>query len=310
MSDFTSSGWSIYIGALTIVGLLGCLWLLIIASKRTVMAGDNSTGHVFDGDIKEMNNPLPLWWMVLFIITVVFSFAYLWFFPGLGSAPGSLGWSSEQQFRDEEAAARQQITAVYARFKPMSAEELSRDASAMAIGERLFINTCATCHGSDARGSKSFPDLTQPASARLAAATPEAIRDIIVNGRTGMMPPMGAAVGNADDVRNVANYVLSLAGSPHDNVAAQLGAAKFAACAACHGNKGQGNQALGAPRLADKYWLHGWGEQAIIQTVTQGRTNVMPPQGARFTPEQLQVLTAYVWKLSQSQVNPAGATKP
>lgn len=300
MSDFIHGGWSIYIGALTIISLIACLWLLIVASKRTVMAADNSTGHVFDGDIVEMNHPLPLWWMVLFVITVVFSFAYLWFFPGLGSAPGSLGWSSEQEWRDDEAAARERIAAIYAPFKTMSAEHLSRDPAAMAIGERLFINTCATCHGSDARGSKGFPDLTQPASARLAAATPEAIRDIIVNGRTGTMPPMAAAIGSADDVRNVAHYVLSLAGSPHDNVAAQLGQAKFTACAACHGNKGQGNQALGAPRLADKYWLHGWGEQAIVQAVTQGRSSVMPPQGARFTPEQLQVLTAYVWKLGQS----------
>ena len=144
----------------------------------------------------------------------------------------------------------------------MAAEALAKDPQAMAIGERLFVNNCAQCHGSDARGSKGFPNLTD--SDWLYGGTPDKIKETITGGRQGNMPPMAAAVGTAEDVKNVAHYVLSLSGSPHNSVAAQLGKAKFAACAACHGADGKGNQALGAPNLTDKVWLHGWGEQAIV----------------------------------------------
>ena len=119
-------------------------------------------------------------------------------------------------------------------------------------------------------------------------------------GRAGAMPPMAAAVGNGEDVRNVANYVLSLSGSPHDNVAAQLGKSKFVACAACHGPEGKGNTAIGAPNLADKIWLHGFGEETVVRAVTQGWQNVMPAQAGRMTEAQIRVLAAYVWSLSQS----------
>lgn len=114
------------------------------------------------------------------------------------------------------------------------------------------------------------------------------------------MPPMAAAVGSAEDLRNLANCVLSLSDSPHNALAAQLGKAKFAVCAACHGADGKGNQALGAPNLTDKIWLHGFGEQAIVQIVTLGKNNPMPAQAPRVTPEQIHVLAGYVWSLSQA----------
>ncbi len=297
MSDFVSSGWSLYVAIVTILGLVACLALLVIAARRRVMAGDNTTGHVWDEDLREMNNPLPRWWMVLFVLTVVFSFGYLYFYPGLGSAPGSLGWSSTAAHATEVQKARDAAAPLYARFAALPADQLARDPQAMAIGERLFVNNCATCHGSDARGSKGFPDLTD--NDWLHGGTPEKIEETITKGRVGQMPPMAAAVGDAKDVRNVANYVLSLSGSPHDNIAAQLGKAKFAACAACHGMDGKGNQALGAPNLTDKVWLHGWGEEAITAMVNNGKTNVMPAHGSRFSPEQIHVLAAYVWQLSQ-----------
>ena len=173
----------------------------------------------------------------------------------------------------------------------------------MAIGERLFANNCATCHGADARGSKGFPNLTD--HDWLYGGTPEKIVETITDGRQGTMPPIAAAVGNSDDVRNVANYVLSLSGSPHDSIAASKGRAKFAVCAACHGADGKGNQALGAPNLTDAIWLHGWGEEAIVAMVTNGKTNVMPAHGSRLTPQQIHVLAAYVWGLSnQAPVAP------
>lgn len=297
MSDFSSSAWSFFIGAMTIGGLVACLWLLFVASKRIPMADDNSTGHVFDEDLVEMNNPLPRWWMVLFILTVVFAFAYVVVFPGLGSLPGQLGWTSQNQLQAEQLAADTAMGQVYAEFNKQSTPDLSHNPRAMAIGERLFINNCAACHGSDARGSKGFPNLTD--DDWLHGGSPEKIEESITLGRQGMMPALAAAVGTPDDVHNVANYVLSLSGSANNSLAASAGRAKFGICAACHGMDGRGNQALGAPNLTDKIWLHGWGEEAIVAMVTKGKTNVMPAQSGRLTPAQIHVLATYVWQLSQ-----------
>jgi len=296
MSDFFSSGWSVYIAALTIVGLIACLALLVIASRRRVMADDNTTGHVWDEDLKELNNPLPRWWMWLFVITVVFSGAYLALYPGLGSHPGSLKWSSSGQLQAETDKAVAAMAPVYARFASMNAADLARDAQAMGIGERLFVNHCAACHGSDGRGAKGFPNLTD--GDWLYGNTHDAVKETIAKGRNGVMPAMAAALGSAEDVRNVAHHVLSLSGSAHDSVAASLGKPKFGACAGCHGADGKGNQALGAPNLTDKVWLHGWGEQAIVNIITNGKNNAMPAQAARLTPEQIHVLAAYVLNLS------------
>jgi len=297
VSDFIHSGWALFVAAATVLGLVACLALLIIASRRRVMANDNTTGHVWDEDLKELNNPLPRWWMWLFVITVVFAAVYLAFYPGLGSAPGSLKWTSQGQFEAEQDKAKAALTPVYAKFAAMSAEDLARDAQAMAIGQRLFLNNCAQCHGSDARGSKGFPNLTD--TDWLGDNSLDAIKKTIVEGRTGNMPPMAAAVGSSEDLKNVAHYVLSLSGSAHNDIAAQLGKAKFGACAACHGPAGKGNPALGAPNLTDKVWLHGWGDQAIIRIVSEGKANVMPPQGKLLTPEQVHVLAGYVLSLSQ-----------
>ena len=302
MSDFFNNGWSLFVAIATVIGLVACLWLLLIASKRKVMAGDNSTGHVWDEDLRELNNPLPLWWMVLFVATIVFGGAYLALYPGLGSAQGTLGWTSKNQHEGEQDKASAAMAPVYARFASLPAQALIKEPQAMAIGERLFINNCATCHGSDARGSKGFPNLTD--SDWLYGGTPEIIKETITNGRQGAMPPLAAAVGSSQDVRNLANYVLSLSGSPHDNIGGQLGRSKFAVCAACHGADGKGNPALGAPNLTDKVWLHGWGDEVIIAMINNGKTNVMPAQSGRLSAEQIHVLAAYVWSLSQ----PASAT--
>lgn len=298
MSDFFSNGWALFISGVTILGLVLCLVLLAIASKRKVMASDNSTGHVWDEDLREMNNPLPRWWVGLFIITVIFAGVYLALYPGLGTNAGALNWTSQNQYQAEMEKARAAMAPVYAKFAVMPAEQLAKEPQAMAIGERLFANNCAGCHGADARGSKGFPNLTD--SDWLYGGTHDKIKETITGGRNGNMPPMAAAVGSAEDVKNVANYVLSLSGSPHDSVAAGLGKPKFAACAACHGPEGKGNQAIGAPNLTDKVWLHGWGEQAIINIVTNGKNNVMPQQARLLSPEQIHVLAAYVWNLSQT----------
>jgi len=300
MSDFFSSGWSVYVAALTLAGIVACLLLLWVAARRKVMASDNTTGHVWDEDLRELNNPLPRWWMGLFVLTVVFSLAYLVFYPGLGSYAGTLGWSQRQAYESEVERLQQQVAPLYARFAGMNAPQLATDAKAMRIGERLFINNCSQCHGSDARGSKGFPDLTD--TDWLYGGSHEKIVETITQGRRGVMPPMAAAVGGADDVRNVAQFVLSLSGSPHNAFAAQAGKAKFSACAACHGVNGKGNPALGAADLTDKVWLHGWGEQAVIDAIQRGKDNQMPAHADKLTAEQIRVLAAYVWSLSQSSL--------
>jgi len=299
VSDFIHSGWGWFVAIATALSLLACVWLLVIASRRKVMANDNTTGHIWDEDLRELNNPLPRWWAWLFVITVVFAAVYLAFYPGLGTYAGTLKWSSVGQYEVEQDKARVAMGPVYAKYASMTAEELARDPQAMGIGQRLFLNNCAQCHGSDARGSKGFPNLAD--NDWLGPNTMEAVKKTIVEGRIGIMPPMGAAVGSAEDVKNVANYVLSLSGSAHNDIAAQLGKAKFGTCAACHGADGKGNTALGAPNLTDKIWLHGWGEQAIISMVTAGKTNAMPAQGRLLTPEQVHVLAGYVLSLSQTQ---------
>lgn len=298
MSDFISGAWSVYVAAATIVALLACLALLIIASRRKVMSDDNSTGHVWDEDLKELNNPLPRWWMGLFVITVVFAGAYLALYPGLGSHPGSLKWSSSGQLQAETDKAVAAMAPVYARYASMSAADLAQEPQAMGIGERLFLNHCAACHGSDGRGSKGFPNLAD--GDWLWGSSHVAVKEAITHGRNGVMPAMASALGGADDVRDVAHHVLSLSGSTHDSVAAALGKPKFAACAGCHGADGRGNQALGAPNLTDNIWLHGWGEQAIVNIITNGKNNAMPAQASRLTPEQVHVLGAYVLSLSRS----------
>jgi len=226
IADFFHGGWSIFVAAATIAGLVFCLALLVIAARRKVVIGpdgkpEETTGHVWDGDIVEMNNPLPRWWMVLFVLTVFTSVVYLVLYPGLGSAKGTLDWSSVNQYEGEQDRARATMAPVYEKYAAMDAAQLVQDSAAMGIGERLFINNCATCHGSDARGSKSFPNLTD--TDWLHGGSHEKIKESITQGRVGVMPPMAAAVGSAQEVRNVAHYVLSLSGSPHNSLAAQLG---------------------------------------------------------------------------------------
>jgi len=300
MSDFTNHFWSLYVAGVTLAGILACALLLWITSRKKVEAtADNTTGHVWDEDLREMNNPLPRWWMWLFIITMVFGVAYLVAYPGLGAFTGRLGWTQRGEYEAEMAKADAELQPLYARFMQMKPEEMARDPKAMAIGERLFLNNCAQCHGSDARGSKGFPNLTD--GDWLHGGAPEQIHQTIHDGRIGVMPPMAAAVGSPEDVRNLAQYVLSLSGSPHDSLRASLGKSKFTACAACHGMDGKGNTALGAPNLTDDIWLHGWGEAAITAMINNGKTNQMPAQAGKLTDSQINVLTAYVWSLSNGK---------
>jgi len=297
MSDFTHHFWSVYVAVGVCASIAACALLLWLTARgQAPINDDNTTGHVWDGDLREANNPMPRWWMGLFVLTIVFGVGYLIAYPGLGDYAGKLGWSTGGEFTKDQRSAELALEPVYARYAAMPTEQLAGDGGAMAIGERLFLNNCAQCHGSDARGSKGFPNLTD--ADWLHGGTPDKIIETITKGRIGEMPPMAAAVGTPDQVKNLAQYVLSLSGQSTDSLRAGLGKPSFSVCAACHGVGGVGQQALGAPRLNDAIWLHGFGEEAIIAMINNGKHNVMPAQEGRLSAAQINVLAAYVWGLS------------
>ena len=307
MSDFVNGFWSWYVAAISILSVLACGLLLYLAGKATVVAHDgevtdNTTGHVWDENLQEFNNPLPRWWLWLFILTIVFALVYLLMFPGLGSFKGLTKWSTQTEHSQDVAALRAKVAPLYAAFASQPVEALTKDPRALAVGERLFMNNCAQCHGSDGGGSKGFPNLTNANAAWLGERGGAHIVQTVTNGRNGVMPPMAAAVGDDAAQRNVAHYVLSLSGSPHDAAKAASGKTSFTTCAGCHGSDGKGIKALGAPNLTDNYWLHGWGEAAIVSAIKNGKNNVMPSQSPKLSPEQIHVVAAYVLSLSQSTV--------
>ena len=309
MADFVNSFWGSYITIITLVSMAACLVLLFALAKKRKQSGDQTVktmGHVWDETLEEYDHPLPRWWMWLFVITIVFAAVYLYLYPGLGERKGSYGWSSAGQYEAEIKKADAEVAPLFAQYQQQDIPTVAANPTAHAIGEKLFLNYCAQCHGSDAQGSKGFPNLTD--KDWLHGGDPDTIKKTLLEGRHGIMPPMAAAVGGEDDVRNVANYVLSLSGSAHDSVTAGFGTTKFAACAACHGADGKGNQALGAPNLSDKTWLYGGSIETITETINKGRDNVMPSFKDFLGEAKIHVLAAYVWSLS-NQPAPAKAAQ-
>ena len=311
MSDFTSSFWAMYVAVIALLGILFNLWILASSGKAHAMAKDNTTGHVWDEDLRELNSPLPRWWVWMFLILCVFALVYLVLYPGFGSYKGVLGWTSAQQFDEEMQKGNEQIAPIYADFEGKTAQQLAQDPRAMAIGDRLFMNNCAQCHGSDAKGAIGFPNLTD--KKWLWGGTPEAIHETITHGRMGIMPPQAGIVGTPDDIENVANYVMGIAGiAGSDPARAAKGEPKFKMiCAACHGPDGKGNQMLGSANLTDPQgWTVGPAtKEHIIQQMNEGKTGVMPVWEKKFTPAQLNILTAYVWGKGGGE-EPAAAAPP
>jgi cytochrome c oxidase cbb3-type subunit 3 len=297
MADFMSGFWSIYITVLTVLGIAGCALLLWSQSKiKTKLSASGeaeSTGHVWDEGLSELNNPMPRWWMWLFYITIVFGVVYLTLYPGLGSFVGKLGWTSAGEYKDELKVADAEYGPLFEKFQKTDLKLLAADPQARAIGERLFLTYCAQCHGSDARGNKGYPNLTD--TDWLYGGDPEVIKATLIKGRNGVMPPMGAAIGSEKEIENVAHYVLSLSGSTADPIKAAFGKEKFGVCAACHGADGKGNQALGAPNLTDKTWLYGGSASTIMETIRGGRNNVMPAFHEFLGDGKIHLLTAYIW---------------
>lgn len=297
MADFTSSFWDWYIIVPTVLGIVWLFYMIAKLSgseKREPGEQVETMGHVWDEDLEEYNNPLPRWWLNLFYITLIFGVVYLALYPGLGSFKGLLGWTELSQYESEMAEAEAVYGPIFARFLDRPLEQVAQDEEALRMGERLFVTYCATCHGSDARGARGFPNLRD--GEWLYGNAPAAIKETIVKGRSGVMPPWGAALGELG-VAQMAEYVVSLSGREHDAAQAEAAAPKYAAmCAACHGAQGEGNVALGAPALNNRVWQYGGSLTAIRESIRDGRNGVMPPQG--FLGEaKVHLLAAYVMSL-------------
>lgn len=300
MSDFVSDFWGVYIAVVVIVGLVGLTYLLFSQSKTTVKKGEEVqiTGHIWDDDLAEYNNPLPRWWMLMFYLTLIFAAVYLVLYPGLGTWKGIRGWTSVGQYKEEKAVAEAKYQPLYDKYLKQDIKAVAADPEAQAMGKRLFQTYCVQCHGSDARGAKGFPNLTD--NDWLYGGDEKTIHTTIAAGRIGQMPAFGAAFGE-DKVKDVANYAMSLSGKKHDADRAARGKETFTAvCAACHGPDGKGNQAMGAPNLTDNVWLYGGTEKTIIETVTNGRNNQMPAWKDFLGDGKVHLLTAYVYGLTNN----------
>jgi cytochrome c oxidase cbb3-type subunit 3 len=314
MSDFVSDFWSVYIAVLTALAIVFCVALLMAMSKRrTPGAKPELHGHVWDEDLAEYNNPLPRWWIGLFYITIVFSVVYLVIYPGFGSYAGAFAWTSSGQYDAEAKQADNRYGPTFSRYLEQGLAVVAADAEARAIGQRLFLNYCAQCHGSDAGGGIGFPSLRD--KDWLYGGEPEIIKASIMEGRNGVMPALGSVVGGREGALQVANYVLSLSGRPHDTIKAVFGKEKFAVCAGCHGADGKGGKAIGAPNLTDDIWLYGGSQDAIIETILMGRKGLMPAHKDFLGEAKVHVLAAYIYSLSvESGVEPAqkayGEQKP
>ena len=297
-----TSGWSLFIILVTLTYILGCVWLLRWTSKPKAagekIGGGADTGHVWDKDLREYNNPLPRWWLWLFYITVVFAIGYLVLYPGLGSFPGIKGWTSSGQYQTERAAAEAKANAYLAQFASMTVPQLAADPKAMATARNLFQVNCAMCHGSDGGGAKGFPNLTDKNWQW--GGDPDTVVQTITAGRIAAMPAWGSVLG-AQGVDQAEAYVEQLSGQPHDAALAAAGRTVFETnCAACHGVDGKGNPLVGAPNLTDDVWLYGGDPATLKATITAGRNGQMPAFGDRLGAERVRLLAAYAIHLSES----------
>jgi cytochrome c oxidase cbb3-type subunit 3 len=297
--------WSWFIILIVVLNIAGCVWLLWWTGKRR--PGDpapTDTSHVWDGDLTEYNKPMPRWWINLFYLTIVFSIGYLVYYPGMGAFAGTSGWTSAKEHDADKAEADARIDAAFARFASLPLEQIARDPEAQRHGRAIFANHCSTCHGSDARGAKGFPDLTDDVWHW--GGSGDAILATVLHGRQAAMPPLGATLGGEAGITETAVYVQSLSGQKVDPSLAAAGKARFAGiCAACHGADGKGNIALGAPDLTDAVWLYGGDFASIREGIVNGRNGMMPAHGPSIGETRARLVAAWVLAQSQDASDPA-----
>ncbi len=300
-----TSFWSWYVTLLSLGTIAALVWLLLATRKgQRPDSTEETVGHSYDG-IEEYDNPLPRWWFMLFVGTVIFALGYLVLYPGLGNWKGILpgyegGWTQVKEWQREMDKADEQYGPLFAKYAAMPVEEVAKDAQALKMGGRLFASNCSVCHGSDAKGAYGFPNLTD--NDWLWGGEPETIKTTILHGRQAAMPAWRDVIGE-EGIRNVASYVRSLSGrdTPEGiSVDIEQGQKIFATnCVVCHGPEAKGVAAMGAPNLTDNVWLYGSSFAQIQQTLRYGRNGRMPAQEAILGNDKVHLLAAYVYSLSQ-----------
>lgn len=302
-----SAGWSWYVIALVALNLLGCVWLLWWTAKRR--PGDpkpEDTSHYWDGDITEYNKPMPRWWINGFYLLLAFSVAYIFWYGGLGGYQGYGKWSSAREHALAKAADDARLEQTFAPYKGQPIDAIAADPAALKLGQAIFNNNCATCHGSSAQGAIGFPNLRDDIWHW--GGTPDDILASVLDGREGVMPPWGTVLtgmGGDSAVISVVSYVRSLSDPERgkDYLAVQGKRLYDGVCVACHGIEGKGNQALGAPDLTDDYWLYGDSTAQLTESIVNGRHGVMPAWRGMLGETRSRLAAAYVWSLS----HPGGA---
>lgn len=303
MADFTSTFWEWYIFILVVLSFAFCFALIIWMQRGKKPTKVESHGHVWDGDLEELNNPLPLWWLYMFYITLVFGIIYLLIYPGSGVFAGAFKWSGAGQYQQEMKVAEQKYGPLYEKYRTQDIKLVVADPEALKMGQRLFMTYCTACHGSDAGGSPGFPSLRD--QDWLYGGQPEQIKASIRDGRQGVMPPWGAALG-VEGVHHVSEYVMSLSGRDVNEEIALSGKEKYKQmCVACHGANGKGNQAVGGPNFTDSIWLYGGSQAAIMKSIRDGRGGSMPAHGEFLGEAKIHLLTAYIYSLSNKELKAA-----
>lgn len=290
-----SSFWSAWIIVLTLGTIAGITWILF--ANRTRAGDKETTGHVFDG-IEEYENPMPAWWFWGFVASIIFGVGYIIAYPGLGNYAGVLGWTQLGRYEQEVASANEKYGPIYQDFASQPIAQLAQNERAMRMAGRLFTDNCAQCHGSDGKGSRGFPNLTD--NSWNWGGEPEQILATITHGRNALMQGWEPMIGN-DNVTAVTEYVVSISGET-DGIDAEMAAAGETVfktyCVACHGQEGKGNPMFGAPDLTDGVWLYGSSKNDINLTIAKGRNGVMPAQKELLYPEKIHLLAAYVYSKS------------
>ncbi len=281
--------------------------------EKDDFSGTETTGHEWDG-IKELNTPLPRWWLWTFYATIIWAIGYCIAYPSIplieGATKGMLGYSSRAEVAEDISKAKIAQKTYLEKIKTLSLEEIRSDKDlfqfAVAGGRSAYAVNCVQCHGSGATGSKGYPNLND--DDWLWGGKLDDIYKTIAHGiryeededtRNSEMPAFGRdEVLNAKQIKDVTEYVLSLSGNKNDKAAAERGAAIYAEnCEACHGAKGEGDQEQGSPSLKDAIWLFGSDKETIITTITNSRKGVMPAWAHRLDEATMKQLAIYVHAL-------------
>ncbi len=302
-----SSFWSGWIMFFVVLNWIIVVVLFVVANRTTIpTAKDGTTGHVWsDGEIRESARMLPGWWVVLSLLTILFTLPYLYRYPGFGDHPGSLDWTSAGQLKEQQAKNELISSNFASRVKSQSPSQLAREADIQQVGAVLFADNCAACHGPAAQGNALLgaPRLSDNI---WLYGDGEQIELSIMNGRNGLMPPFGQL--GSDEVHALAAHVYSLNGrQPTDKTEASKGAALFKTnCTVCHGPDAKGNPMLGAPNLTDQDWLYGGSVDNILHSIEHGRQGHMPAWKGRLSAVDIKILQSWILALGQAPSSDSG----